>query len=434
MSLTAFVRDQDRPCWPCRQRPQTRTPALVVIGAGTILFSCFGSAYAIPVFFPVLSKALAVPLPHFTAVFSAAGALYFSLGVASGPLADRIGPRTVAALGSAVLACGLLVASHATNEYSFDVGYLLGVGGGVGLCFVPAVGAVQAACRAKPAVAGGVAASGIGMGTLVLPSLTQLLIDHVGPPQALEALALLAGCGGVAALLLPSARNMNGGSANRAGHEPDRAGAAQSSRFVLLYAAQLTISLVAFVPFAHLVIVARAMGWSAATGGYLIGLIGVGSLCGRILLSFIAQSHGSCRAAGLCAVMMAVSLALLSSATQPWQFAGIAALYGLGYGGVIGLTGPIIAEVLGTRRICGSVGVVTTSRALGILIGPWGVGLMAHRLGNYEIPFLFCAALALIASVLLSALHRGVAAPQPSSLSEPVAAFWARRGGTGTSG
>lgn len=110
------------------------------------------------------------------------------------------------------------------------------------------------------------------------------------------------------------------------------------------------ISLVAFVPFAHLVLFAQTIGWPAATGGYLIALIGVGSLCGRILLGIIAEGLGSCRNAAACSVLMAVSLALLSHAAHRWQLGAIAALYSLGYGGIIGLTGPVIAEVLGGAR------------------------------------------------------------------------------------
>lgn len=199
MLLPLPVRRRDRARCPARRHRTARTPTLIVIGAGAVLFCCFGTACAVPVFFPVLSKALAIPLPHLTALFSATGALYCSLGLASEPLADRIGPRIVTATGGALLACGLIVVSCADSEGVFDLGYLLGVGAGVGFCFVPAVGAVQAACREKPAVAGGVAASGIGTGTLVVPSLAQLMIDHLGWRQALEIMSLLGACGVAAA-------------------------------------------------------------------------------------------------------------------------------------------------------------------------------------------------------------------------------------------
>jgi MFS family permease len=83
-----------------------QTATLVVIGAGSLLFTCFGTAYAIPVFFPVLSEALEIPGWHLTALFSATGALYFSLGLVSGPIADRIGARTVVVVGSGVVCAG----------------------------------------------------------------------------------------------------------------------------------------------------------------------------------------------------------------------------------------------------------------------------------------------------------------------------------------
>jgi MFS family permease len=197
------------PAHPGEPPMATRAASLVVLGAGALLFSCFGTAYAVPVFFSVLSQALAIPLPHLIALFSAAGALYFVLGVASGPLADRIGAHIVAAVGCAVLACGLIVMSRAGSERVFDIGYFLGIGAGVGLCFVPTVGAVQALCRKNPAIAGGVAASGIGLGTFVMPSLAQLMINYVGWRQTLLLMSVLAACGGLAVLPLarPGTRN-----------------------------------------------------------------------------------------------------------------------------------------------------------------------------------------------------------------------------------
>jgi MFS transporter, OFA family, oxalate/formate antiporter len=216
----------------------------------------------------------------------------------SGPLADRIGARIVAAIGCVVLAGGLVIMSRAGDEPVFDIAYLFGVGVGVGLCFVPTVGAVQVLCRDNPAVAGAIAASGIGLGTFVLPSLAQLLIDHIGWRQTLLLLGVLAPCGGLAALPLAESGTVN--DRDRVPHSspspPRLAELMRSRRFLLLYVAQLLISLVAFVPFAHLALFAKTKGWPIATGGYLIGVIGIGSLCARLLVGIVAQSHGSCRA------------------------------------------------------------------------------------------------------------------------------------------
>ena len=118
-------------------------------------------------------------------VFSLAGFLYFGLGVVSGPLADRWGSRTLAdrrndpdrrwASPPRALARSL------TEVY---VAYGLGVGLGVGCSYVPAVGAVQRWFVKRRGFASGLAVSGIGVGTLVMPPLAAALIGALGWREA----------------------------------------------------------------------------------------------------------------------------------------------------------------------------------------------------------------------------------------------------------
>jgi OFA family oxalate/formate antiporter-like MFS transporter len=76
--------------------------------------------------------------------------------------------------------------------------YGLGIGLGVGCSYVPAVGAVPrwfARCRG---LASGIASSGIGFGTLIVPPLASLLITDVGWRETyliLGVLAVIAGAG-----------------------------------------------------------------------------------------------------------------------------------------------------------------------------------------------------------------------------------------------
>jgi MFS family permease len=378
----------------------------VVASAGLLLFLSFGSAYSVPVLFPILSETLNIPAWHFAALFSVTGALYFMLGLVSGPLAERIGADTVAAAGQATLGIGLFLASLAQSELALGIACFLGIGIGVGLCFVPVVGAVQSLCRKNPALAGGIAASGIGAGTLALPVLTHIIADDLGWRAALQMLSVLALCGiyptrwlipegydSSRRILRPAVAHAQGGSR-------------RSGSFWSLYAAQLLISLAAFVPFAHLGLFATAAGWSAGTGVYLISLIGVGSLGGRALIGVVAEQLGSCRTASLCAMIMACSFLGLILVSQRWELGCVTMLYGIGYGGANGLLGPIVGEVLGVQDIFRSVGSIATSRALGVLVGPWAVGIIECRTGCYSVSFLICAALVGIAAGILSALHR----------------------------
>jgi MFS family permease len=386
----------------------------VVIAGAFLLLISFGIAYALPVFFPVLARTLTVPAWHLTALFSVTGAVYFSLGILTGPAADRIGARTLATAGQIAMAGGLILTSAAQNEFELALGCLSSIGIGVGLTYVPVVGAVQALCRKNPALAGGITASGIGAGTLALPPLANFLIDQLGWRHTLQILGALAGGGALVAMRLarmePLAQTKRALTFNN--HGPMFIETLTSERFVMLYSAQFLISLVAFVPFAHLVLFAKAQGWPAATGVYLISLIGFGGLCGRILVSLIAESLGSCRTGSLCAILMAFSLMALTLFAHRYELYADATVYGFGYGGLVGLTGPMVAEVIGVQGICRSVGYVVSSRAIGVLTGPWAVGVIAFLLGGYQIPFLICGGIALTAAILLHVLHhRAAAAP-----------------------
>ena len=90
--------------------------------------------------------------------------------------------------------------------------YGLGVGLGVGCAYVPAIGAVQRWFVRRRGFASGLAVSGIGVGTLVMPPLATLLIETFGWRGAYLALgALAAVIGGGMALLIendPRARGL----------------------------------------------------------------------------------------------------------------------------------------------------------------------------------------------------------------------------------
>ena len=65
----------------------------VVAGAFGVTFIGFGCAYSFSAFVASLQQEFGASRGSVSLVFSLAGFLYFGLGVASGPLADRWGSR-----------------------------------------------------------------------------------------------------------------------------------------------------------------------------------------------------------------------------------------------------------------------------------------------------------------------------------------------------
>ena len=181
----------------------------VVAAAFAVTFVGFGCAYTFSAFLESLQRDFGASRGSVSLVFSLAGFLYFALGIVSGPLADRYGSRRLALAGMLLIGLGLAAASAARNLVEVYVAYGLGVGLGVGCAYVPAVGAVQRWFVRRRGFASGLAVSGIGVGTLVMPPLATLLIETLGwrgAYLALGAIAAILGGGDGAAARERSAR------------------------------------------------------------------------------------------------------------------------------------------------------------------------------------------------------------------------------------
>src|SRR5215470_17655742 len=167
---------------------QTRTPPrahifygwFVVAGAFAVSFVGFGCANAFSAFVESLQREFSTSRGSVSLIFSLAGFLYFAIGVVSGPLADRWGSRRLAVAGMLLAGVGIALASLAGSLIQVYAAYGLGVGLGVGLAYVPSLGAVQRWFARRRAFASGLAVAGTGLGTLVMPPLAGWLIAAIG--------------------------------------------------------------------------------------------------------------------------------------------------------------------------------------------------------------------------------------------------------------
>jgi MFS family permease len=152
----------------------------VVAAAFAVTFVGFGCTYSFSAFIESLQRDFGASRGSVSLVFALAGFLYFSVGSISGPLADRFGSRRLALIGMILIGAGLVAASVAQSLLQVYAAYGLGIGLGVGCSYVPAVGAVPRWFARRRGLASGIASSGIGFGTLIVPPLASLLIKDVG--------------------------------------------------------------------------------------------------------------------------------------------------------------------------------------------------------------------------------------------------------------
>ncbi|MBR1238020.1 MCT family MFS transporter [Bradyrhizobium sp. AUGA SZCCT0182] len=394
----------------------------VVAAAFAVTFVGFGCAYTFSAFLESLQRDFGASRGSVSLVFSLAGFLYFALGIVSGPLADRYGSRRLALAGMLLIGIGLAAAGAARNLLEVYAAYGLGVGLGIGCAYVPAVGAVQRWFVRRRGFASGLAVSGIGVGTLVMPPLATLLIETLGWRGAYLALGAIAAIvGGGMALLLendPRARGLNpDGDAVLPGAIPAQAQGATVSEairtphFVALYAACLICSFGLFVPFVHLVPYAGDHGVAASSAVLLLGIIGIGSTAGRFFLGGLADRIGRQTALLLLFIGMALALAIWLISTSFWQLAGFAFIYGMIYGAWVAVLPAVVMDHFGGRHVSGIIGILYTSVAFGTLIGPSTAGYAFDVTGDYTLPILAGVAANVIAAAIVAIMFRPPHAP-----------------------
>jgi MFS transporter, OFA family, oxalate/formate antiporter len=386
---------------------------VVVAAAFTLMFVGFGAAYSFAAFFSAFESQFGASRGEIALVFSLCAFLWFSSGAPAGMLADRFGARRVAIAGVACLVLALGVASMAQSLGVLYATYSIGIGLGVGLVYVPSVGAVQPWFSANRAFASGLAVAGIGAGNFAGPLLAAWWIELFGWRGAYLSLALFVlVLGGAAAAAL---RQKERHGSVIADGIPLRS-ALRTTPFWLLFASLVLSCIGLFVPMVHLGPYATDAGYTEAQGVALVSLIGVGSLIGRFTVGAPADRLG--RLPSLCAMYagLGVMFLLWTVASAYWMLVVFAVVFGACYGAYVALLPTIVMDLYGPRSVSGIIGCLYTGCGVGTLLGPWLAGVAYDAVGSYQLAMLggalFSAGAAACVVILLhggqaKAFHRG---------------------------
>jgi MFS family permease len=377
---------------------------VVVAAAFTLMFVGFAAAYSFAAFFSAFQAEFGASRGNVALVFSVAAFLWFLLGAPSGVAADRFGPRRVALIGVASLVAALWLASEARSVAVLYATYSIGIGVGVGLVYVPSIGAVQPWFGANRAFASGLAVAGIGAGNIAGPLLAAWWIGLFGWRGAYVALAIFVlVLGGAAALAIRQQPSI--AASGPAGGIPLRL-AVRTPAFWFIYASLVLSCVGLFVPMVHLGPYAQDAGYTEAQGVTLVSLIGLGSLLGRFSIGGIADRLG--RMPSLAAMYVGLGLMLLVwwSTSSYWLLALFALAFGIFYGAYVALVPTIVMDLYGARSVSGIIGTLYTGAGIGTLLGPWLAGAAFDAFGAYDLPIFAAAALSFLAAFCVVPLVR----------------------------
>ena len=378
---------------------------VVVWGAFFSLAVIFGISYSFAAFFESFAREFAARRADVSLAFGVCGLIYFALGAGAGMLADRFGPRVVVTGGMLCIAGGLLATSFASSMLTVYLAYGIAIGVGIGLGYAPAIASVQPWFTKRRGLAAGIASSGIGAGTLIVPLLAAQAIAALDWRDALRVLAagvVVVGIG--AALVLRRAPAAGPAAGLRPGASLGEA--LRDRRFWWFYAFTLLSAPAMFIPFAHVSAAARDLGIGETRAVGLVGLIGIGSLVGRFAIGALADRIGRTLTLTLMQASLGLSFLLWLAAGGYLALAVFAVWFGLSYGGIVSLMPAICMDTFGARAVSSIVGTLYTGAALGNLLGPVVAGAVFDRIASYAPVLWGCIALAALATAAASRLVR----------------------------
>jgi MFS transporter, OFA family, oxalate/formate antiporter len=348
--------------------------ATVVAAVFCLVFLLMGTAFSFSIFAPELQRELNAGSGSISLIFGCAMALLYGGGCLSGILADRIGTHWVAGAG-ALLAGGALVAGGMVRTvWQADLALGLGFGLGLAVSYSPAVAAVQPWFSRNRGVASGIALSGTGLGTLLMPLFAEWFINAYGWRTALTIIGL--GVAGLGLVVSNWIRRPLGLPAPRRAHS-SLWRIARAPTFRRLYVAGFLSSFALLVPIVEMASHAVRGGITPRDATWLISILGFGSIAGRLILSHAADRLGRQSTLGALHIVLGVLFLL-------WTVH-------VGFG-AIALRPAVIADQFAGPNLGAVTGLHYTSSTFGTLLGPAAFGYSVDFWNSDLVPVCMAAA------------------------------------------
>ena len=337
-------------------------------------------------------------------------------GLAMGWWVDRSGIGWPALLGAVMIGSGAMLTSRVSAEWQLYAlyGVMMGLLG-MATLFAPLMANIVRWFEHRRGLAIGIVSSGQSLAGAIWPPIFRYFSETYGwrttffwfgvfALSVMLPLAVVLGRNPPPAPATPPRRS-------EAGTAGEEAAPPASSRFATgLSAAALQGTLcVAIIgcciamamPGAHLVTYATDLEHSSARAAEMLSVLLATSLVTRIVgVGLLADRFGGLRALFIFSSAQAVTLAAMTAVEGLVGLYLVAALFGLGFGGVIPCYPVIVREYLPVGEIGRRTAVVILFGTIGMALGSWLGGFVFDLTGSYDVVWWLAVALGLAAALV----------------------------------
>lgn len=293
--------------------------------------------------------------------------LLMLVGVLSGPLYDAGYFRELIAVGLFLIVFGQFMTSLCTTYWQVLLAQGITIGIGMGLTFLPSTAVLAQYFRKRRALAVGIASTGSPLTGIVVPIIFSRLQPAIGFGWATRVIAFILLAINVVPVIFLHTRNPPSGRIRSIFD----ATALRDVPFMLVCVASFFSFLCLYVPFFYIQLFTELHHYAAKDfSPYLVTLLGVGSVFGRIVPNGLADHYGNVNVILGCALGSAV---LLFGWLGIFNLAGLvvfALLYGLFSGGIVGVIPSVVMSLTPDMSQVGTrLGMVLLVSGISILVG-----------------------------------------------------------------
>lgn len=387
---------------PASSSASMRSAWLVIFCAATILTISMGIRQSFGIFLRPIELDLGVGREAFGLAIAIQNLMWGLAQPFVGALADKYGGGRVAAVGGALYALGLALASMASSALDLDLtlGFLVGLSL-AGVAFVVALGAaVRAVPPEKRGLAAGLVTAGGSFGQFLLVPIAQGLIGGFGWRDTMAIFAVLAAIMVVLAVGIAGKASASDSAAVPAqGFGEALREASGHSGFWLLNAGFFICGFhVAFIG-THLPAFLADKGLDPAVGARALALVGLFNIFGSYLFGMSGDRYRKKHVlAGIYLARAIIMTLLLSFPITPLSATLFACAMGFLWLGTIPLTSALVGQIFGVRYLSMLFGIVFLSHQLGSFFGAWGAGYVYSLTGSYDLAWQASIGVALLAA------------------------------------
>ena len=311
-------------------------------------------------------------------------------GPVMGWLSDRFGITVPLAIGTAMLALGLALASQAATMWQFTLVHGLLIGGGTSASFGPVIADISLWFAKRRGVAVAICSSGSYLAGTVWPLVIQPLAQWVGWRHTYFGIAVFCLCS-MLPLLLALRRRLPVDASRHSAHgfAPRRAFAGGGNGLqLLLMLAGVACCIAMAMPQVHIVAYCTDLGYGPARGAEMLSLMFGTGIISRLSFGWIADRIGPAPALLISSSLQAASLLAYFGANGLTSLYVVTAMFGLVQGGIVPTYALIVRERYPQSEAGSRIGWVLSSTLAGMAIGGWMSGAIFDATLSYRAAFL----------------------------------------------